>query len=236
MTMITGHSGFENTGGGSLKSVETAIRMGLDCVEVDVRLDPEGTPRLSHDEFKDYKSAVLLRDVFDLIARSSTCVNVDLKETRALYPVLALAEECRLKEGQLIFSGTVKGSTLAADASIIRRARVFWAHGDVLAYYFEKSGKPLSPGENVFGEDEDRGTDVYMDAIIETARSMGVAGVNLTYRTLKPETLKRICESGFPISIWTVNDEEVLRRILKLSPMNVTTMEPTLARRIAEEL
>ena len=46
---ITAHSGCEGTPDNSLESVRAGVDLGADFVEVDVRLDPEGTPRLTHD-------------------------------------------------------------------------------------------------------------------------------------------------------------------------------------------
>ncbi len=47
---ITAHSGCENTPENSMESVRTGIALGADFVEVDVRLDPKGTPRLMKED------------------------------------------------------------------------------------------------------------------------------------------------------------------------------------------
>ena len=236
-TMITGHSGFENTGAATLNSVATAIRMGLDCVEVDVRLDPEGVLRLSHDDFKNYKEAVLLRDAFELIAKSDICVNVDLKMPEALYPVINLAEECGFKPGQLIFSGRVEGTALDADACIAERARIFWNIEEIFRAYFMSDEeytalRALSTDEWL--EPMEKLMETHMNEFVEVVKEHKVATVNLSYRFLKRETLLKLIECGIPISVWTVNDEELMRRIFELKPATVTTMQPSIALKVRE--
>lgn len=239
MMMITGHSGFEGTGAGTLYSVETAIGMGLDCVEVDARLDPEGTPRLSHDDFKDYRNAVPVRDAFKLIAQSEIAVNVDLKTPETLHPVLELAEECGFRPGQLIFSGNAEGELLEEDPSIAKRARIFWNIGTIRNFYFRKHGIPekirvleAQKGEQLTEYESTAGS---LDEIIETAKAYGAAAINLPYALLTDETIPKLFGCGIPISIWTVNDEALMRRFFGLSAYNITTNQPTLACRVRKE-
>ena len=80
------------------------IKLGVDCVKIDIRMDEPGTLWLSHNT-SNYVSAVLLEQAFSRIARSSICVNCDLMEECAFYPVLELAEKCSLNKECLIFSG-----------------------------------------------------------------------------------------------------------------------------------
>ena len=46
---ITAHSGCENTPQDSMASVEKALLLGTDIVEMDVRKAPDGVLRISHD-------------------------------------------------------------------------------------------------------------------------------------------------------------------------------------------
>ena len=238
-TMITGHSGFENTGEATINSVATAIRMNLDCVEVDVRLDPEGTPRLSHDDFANYREAVLLRDVFELIAKSDIRINVDLKTPDPLYAVLDLAEKCALKPGQLIFSGSVEGRALDADANIARRARIFWNLEEICKSYFlnaeeYRAMRALSHEEG--REVMDKLMNDRFEEFVDVVKTRDVAAVNLSYRHLKYETLEKLRARGIPLSVWTVNDEDWMKKIFALAAVNLTSMEPTLALKVREEM
>lgn len=238
-TMITGHSGFENSGEATLNSVATAIRMELDCVEVDVRLDPEGTPRLSHDDFVNYKEAVLLRDVFTLIAKCDIRINVDLKTPDPLYTVLDLAEECGLKPGQLIFSGSVEGGALDADENIVRRARIFWNLEEIFKSYFMnaeeyRAMRALRHEEG--REVMDKLINDRFEEFVDIVKTRGVAAVNLSYRHLKYETVEKLCACGIPLSVWTVNDEDWMKKIFALGAVNLTSMEPTLALKVREKM
>lgn len=238
-TMITGHSGFENTGAATLNSVAAAIRMGLDCVEVDVRLDPEGIPRLSHDDFKNYKEAVLLRDAFELIAPSGIFVNVDLKTPDPLYAVLNLADECEFRPGQLIFSGSVEGSVLDADADIVHHAQVFWNLEEIIKSYFMSSETYMAmrtlPREES-REAMDELINSRFEEFVGIVKNHCVAALNLSYLHLKSDTLEKLREHDIPLSVWTVNDEDRMKRIFALKPVNLTTMQPTLALKVRNEM
>ena len=122
---ITAHSGCENTPDNSLESVRAGMALGADFVEVDVRLDPDGVPRLSHDMPADYGRLPTLEAVFRVVAGSPCGVNCDLKESAAFRPVLALGEQCGLSPAQLVFSGDVPIPQLLAEPRLARRASIY---------------------------------------------------------------------------------------------------------------
>ena len=47
--MITAHSGCEGTGIDTMESIEKALTFNADAVEIDIRMDPFGVLRISHD-------------------------------------------------------------------------------------------------------------------------------------------------------------------------------------------
>lgn len=236
-TIITGHSGFENTGRDSIETVVKGVEMGLECVEVDVRMDAQGSLRLSHDCRSSYEGAASLREAMCLIAASDTCLNCDLKEPRTLYPVLALAKECGVREGRLIFSGSVPCDLLAADESISREARIFLNIEEIAKYmYAGQSGDfadllrtPWSQLYEAFGCFDDQ----MLGKIYRAAESVGAETINLP-KKLPYEMLTKLRSLGAELSIWTVNEEEELKRMLKLEPLNITTMQPGIALRIRD--
>lgn len=237
-TIITGHSGFEDTGKDSLETVEKALEMGLECVEVDVRMDDCGCLRLSHDYRSSYDGAVMLKDVMRRIASSKTCLNCDLKEQRVIYPVLALAKDCGMKEGQLIFSGSVSCDLLAVDEQISREARIFLNIEEIAKYmiagisddFVNLMRTPWMQLMNAIETIDDR----MLERIYSASKSVGAETINLP-KNLPFEMLKKLRELGAELSIWTVNEQEDLKRMLSLQPLNITTMQVTKALRLRDE-
>lgn len=228
-TIITGHSGFENTGRDSLRSVEVAVERKLDCVEVDVRIDAMGVLRLSHDVRKDYGAAATLAQAMDIIASSDTCINCDLKSPFALYPVLELAGRCGLKAGQLIFSGSVSCDLLAYDADVAHRARIFLNIEELVKYFLcassgDMAGLLRDPWPHI-GSALDSAEPDLLRRIANAASALGAEAINLPHR-LPLSVLRSLRACGAELSIWTVNDEADIVRALSLEPINITTMEP----------
>lgn len=234
-TIITGHSGFENTGRDSLYSVEAAVERKLDCVEVDVRIDAMGALRLSHDARKDYGAAATLAQAMDIIASSGTCINCDLKSPFALYPVLELAGRCGLKAGQLIFSGSVSCDLLAYDADVAHRARIFLNIEELVKYFLcassgDMAGLLRDPWPHI-GSALDSAEPDLLRRIADAARALGAEAINLPHR-LPLSVLRSLRACGAELSIWTVNDEADIVRALSLEPINITTMEPERVARV----
>ena len=93
-TMITAHSGCEGTEIDSLESVEKAIELGADVVEVDVRVGRWGTPRISHNELTilNNNQKIALADVLKKVVDTSLKVNFDIKEPEAVIKVFEVAK------------------------------------------------------------------------------------------------------------------------------------------------
>ena len=123
--LITAHSGCEGTPDNSIASIQTAIALGADCAEVDIRMDAQGRLWLTHDLTAFFDGLTPLEDAFSLIRDSGIAVNCDLKEYGALLPVLSLADEFGIGPEKLIFSGSVDTALLERQPEIARRSRVF---------------------------------------------------------------------------------------------------------------
>ena len=80
--MITAHSGCEGTGIDTMDSIEKALLFGADAVEIDIRMDPFGDLRISHDplSLKDYLQKNPLEDVFDRVLPTSALINLISKK------------------------------------------------------------------------------------------------------------------------------------------------------------
>lgn len=224
--LITAHSGCEGTPDNSMESIMKGIELGADCVEIDIRMDEAGALWLSHDT-NDYASAVPLEQAFSLITRSGICVNCDLKEERTLYPVLELAKKCGLNKECLIFSGSVNVSTLIADSSIVRRARIFLNSEELYHHMANASGS------------REEHTDFIIANIAETStliKRLGVEALNAPYKHFTLEQIDLIRSKGIELSLWTVNEEDAQKQLMHKDLLNMTTRRVSSALQFRKEI
>ncbi len=207
-TIITAHSGAENTENNSLHSVEVLIAGKADALEVDVRKNLQGELILSHDrdESGEYAGAVTLEKVFKLAAmRPCYKINCDLKETDLERDVLAVAEKVGF--GGLIYTGNVS-EEIAADPVMRKKAELFFNYED---YHTMEQ------------------------AVIE-CKKYGFCGVNPHYSFCTDEFIACMNENNLKISAWTVDDEAAIERLLKKGIYNITTNKVTSAINIKSNL
>jgi len=60
--------------------------------------------------------------------------------------------------------------------------------------------------------------------------------INLDYKMVNEGLLHAVRDAGYPLSVWTVNNEESLRRMMACGAWNITTRKPLLALKIRKEL
>ena len=233
-TVITGHSGCEGTPIDSVASVEKGIAVGAECVEVDVQLDESGILRLSHDARSDYSTADKLETAFARVRDAGVGINCDLKAARTLYPVLQLAEKYGLTNGQLIFSGSVCCNLLADNPEIAKKARVFLNVEEIAKYFYLGDAadfpRGLTNAWSVAGEGHFQEVLANrIPRIVEMAKSVGAAAINLPYRELTNEHIALFRSCGAELSLWTVNDEKDMDRLFRCDLLNITTTKPVLA-------
>lgn len=226
-TMITAHSGCEGTSENSLESVQAGIRAGADCVEVDVRLDASGNLWLTHNEVERFTGLVSLKEAMAAARDAGVGINCDLKEEKALYPVLDLADREGLDRHLLILSGSVDIPLVRRDPSISRRAQIY-ANSEVIARY-------LSPD---IGDDRAAHTAFLTEQAADTAqllRDIGAAALNAPHWFTTDSMIAAMKAWGIALSLWTVNDEEHLRRLLSAGVMNITTRTPATALQLRDQ-
>ena len=222
--MITAHSGCEGTSDDSIASVKTGIALGADCVEVDVRTGRDGSLRLSHDEIRDENGLTTLKEAFALIRESGIAVNCDLKEYGALLPVIDLAEECGLTREQLIFSGCVDPKFLASHPAAAARSRIFLNSEELVS--------DLAGNRDLRRAEQAAFLLAHARPAAERFRLTGAAALNAPYGIMTDDLIGALRAEGIPLSLWTLNDEDVLREYMKKDLLNITTRIPSAALRI----
>ena len=227
-TLITAHSGCEDTSPDSMASVETALAIGADCAEVDVRLAPDGTLRLSHDRKDDYSRSVKLEEVFRAVRGTGMAVNCDIKEARALYRVLELAAGNDIGRDQLIFSGDVPAELMRMDPEIARRAQVYLNIENLFAMM-------IFPDPLNYERFTDRMTN-HFGRIIGAAKHVGAEALNCHFKWLMDDMLDQLEDEALGVSLWTVGEEADLRRYLTRGVLNITSRSPMKALDLRKEI
>jgi len=233
--MIYAHRGAsifhpENT----LEAFSLAVEQGVDGIELDVHLSKDGEIVVAHDErlervsngkgyindrtLDELKSLnfnnsffggrayriPLLSEVFSLLKPTNITVNIELKTTERLYPelpkkLLDLAEKNAMKD-RIIYSS--------------------------FNHYSLKQIKSLDPGAKI-------GL-LYESGIVDPwvyAKYLNADAINPHYYIIKvlPEIVERCHEQGVMVNVWTVDDPQVIKLLLKNGVDGIITNRPDIA-------
>lgn len=200
---ITAHTGSFETEENSMQSVQAAIHNHVEVFEIDIRQRPNGTLVMSHDLVVTNNDGVPLSEAFDLLKETDITLNLDIKETRtlnALHDMLVeygLLNRAFLTGIELINVKAVKESTCAD-----------------MDYYLNCQPSRLK----IFSED-------YKQKLLNMLEEAGAVGVNCNYKYAGGQLSELLHENGYKLSVWTVNEKSVMKRVLVLSPDNITTKQ-----------
>ena len=199
---ITAHTGCMNTEENSIESMEKGIENGAKIIEFDVRFLPDGTPILAHDE--PTGNELKLQDAFEFLANHKEIrANVDMKATDNMPMIQSLAEEYGVME-QIFFTGIGVDFLDAV-----------------------KKGSPQIPYYlNVSVEKSQAKDNEYLLSLVEQVKNAGAIGINFNYKSASKELVDVFHENGFLVSIWTVDSEYNMYKILSFAPDNMTTRNP----------
>ncbi|GAB3148250.1 glycerophosphodiester phosphodiesterase [Amycolatopsis sp. NPDC004378] len=217
--LVIGHRGAaghapENT----LVSVEKAIGLGVDMVEIDVQPTRDGRLVVFHDK--------LLDRVTD---ESGYLWDLDHDELRARVrvggePVPLLAEVCELLRGtavrlmaEVLTPGTVDAvlktvlESLPADQcaiasfhhDVVREAAAGHPYVDTIALV---EAAPIDP--------------------VRMAREAGARCAGLGFESIRPEQVTALQEAAIPVYAWTVNDPREIARAVRLGVDGIITDHP----------
>lgn len=246
--LITAHSGCEQTPQDSMDSIERAIELGADVVEMDIRRAADGTVYISHD--RQYGAAVrekfTLEDVFRRIQDTGLKINCDIKESFVLCDTLDIAERFHFGPDRLILSGSVSPEQLAMEPGITERANVFLNIEEVLKFLYmgrmcaeqnEKSFPLLMTNAKPFVmnmlQDEH-----WIASMLRLMKALNVHAINMPHAALTAPLAEVFREEGIRTSVWTVNEAADIDRCLALNVDNITTraVRTALDRRQAHSL
>lgn len=209
---ITAHTGCVGTEENSVESMEIGIANGANIIEFDVHFLKDGTPVLAHDE--PTGNELKLEVAFQFLANHKEIrANVDMKATDNMSAVQSLAEEYGVME-QIFFTGVGVDFLDAV-----------------------KTGSPdVSYYLNVDVEKSKATDKDYLLFLVEKVKNAGAVGINFNYKSATKELVEIFHENGLLVSIWTVNDEYNMYKILSFAPDNITTRHPDELSRIVKEI
>lgn len=208
---FTAHTGCMNTKANSLDSIVTGIKSGASVVEFDLHFNEEGNAVLSHD--KPVGGEVPLEEALSKIAGyDDILVNVDVKPHTSLQQIVTAAEKENMLK-RIFYTGIeeVKVPTVKETSPGV-------------SYYLNMKVKsPLFHSSK------------YVEDLIATVKKTGAVGINFNKRSASQKLVDAFHEAGLLVSIFTVDKEKEMLRILHLCPDNITTRNPDKLNKILKE-
>lgn len=201
---VTAHSGAYGTEDNSLEYIRTALDNDADVLEFDVRTRPDGSLAMSHDTIMSNDEGVLIEEVLRMIKGKRTRVNLDIKQGDVIGRVCALA--CRLGMRDQVFMTGVgrKWYNIAKKEN----------HG--VKYYLNYSFDEDKPVEDLAA----------LAVMMRHLHNSGAIGINCSHEYASQMMSDMLHKEGYLLSLWTINKDEDIQRVLPLSPDNITSRDP----------
>lgn len=199
---ITAHTGCMGTEENSLESIKMGIENGAQIIEFDLYFTEDGEPVLAHDE--PVGNEVTLDEAFAYLRMFKDAkANVDIKTVDALEKVYPSAKENNVAD-RIFYTG-VKDEFIDA----VKK------NSPEIQYYLNVD------------VDKSKNTDEeYLLSLVEKVKNAGAIGINFNYKSASKELVDIFHENDLLVSIWTVNDEYNMYKILSFGPDNITTRNP----------
>ena len=206
--MITAHGGAMGTGRNTQAYFDNIDKYNADAIEVDIWKRGD-TLYLSHlPSLFGYKKKLTLRYAFEVVKEKRIKINCDLKMNGIIQDVIALAKEVGV-EDLLIYTGCAK---LSDDKFI-----------DCGEAWFNSMGIKYT-AKNV----------PKLKALMDSYHNPHFAGLNHNYAKINDEFLEECKKHGLRLSVFTVDNEEIMKKYAKKIDGNITTNKPLKVREILE--
>lgn len=207
---ITAHTGCMDTEDNSLESVKQGAENGASIVEFDLYFTEDGEPVLAHDE--PVGGEVTLDEAFQYVSTlKGVRVNVDVKTCDALGKVYPLAKKYGI-ENRIFYTGVNEDFVEAVKKD-----------SPQVKYYLNTDVEKSKSGDRE-----------YVLSLVEKVKSAGAVGINFNYKSATKELVEAFHENGLLVSIWTVDDEFNMYKVITMEPDNITTRHPDKLSKIVE--
>ena len=221
--MIIGHRGAKgHVAENTLASVEKALELGVDGVEIDVFQISSGEVVVFHDLYLD-RLTDSKGKVEDLTLES-------LKNLRVAgeYPIPLLEDVLELLDGRVLLNIELKGGgTAAAVHEILKNyiGKSGWTREYLLISSFKwdelDTYRSLDPEMPIGVLTEDS-----IEPAIEKAKAIKASAINADHHLLNETTVRKIRRAGLEVWCWTVNDMADLERMFELKADAIITDYP----------
>lgn len=199
---LTAHTGCEGTRDNSLEAIDKGAAAGAHIVEFDLNFNESGEPFLAHDKAE--ADSVTLREAFEAVAKYENLrVNVDCKATDNLEIVTKLAEEYGILD-RIFYTGISK-----EDVEAVKRQT------PDIKYYLNTDVDKLK-----------KNNEEYIRSLVKLTKDTGAVGLNIKFTTASKKMVEIFHEEGLEVSVWTVNEELDMHKVLSLGCDNITTRQP----------
>ncbi|WP_282938521.1 glycerophosphodiester phosphodiesterase [Paenibacillus sp. RC67] len=222
--MIAAHTGCDNTPSNTLESFREGIRLGADIVEVDIRMTRDGTLILLHDDspflheyafeqlnqpgirsqissLYESEEIVKLTDVLDIAQQYNVKLNLDIKTSEAIEPVVALVKQLDCVDLAFI---------TGCSENITRN------HPEM---------KVVLNTPTKLTEEEQTNYGLYVEKVCREGEAGLYYGLNMHQATCRPEVVEAAHERGLAIWVYTVNDPDRMQSLIKSGVNAITTKE-----------
>lgn len=208
---VTAHTGCLGTKANSIEAILKGVEAGADIIEFDLNFDSDGNPLLSHDAPKG--GEVTLDEAFAVLAKyDGLKANVDVKTVDKIEKIVSLAKKFNVLD-RIFFTGVHEGFVEAVKTRVPE-----------VEYYLNM---------NVFPEKQQ--TEEYQLSLVNKVKECGAVGINFHKDNATTALVDVFHNNGLLVSIWTVDEEEEMHRILSLSPDNITTRYPNVLANIIKD-
>ena len=207
-TLITAHSGCENTLPNSREHIKAAIASGAEMIEIDVRKDGD-LLYLSHDVSDAPETCVSLDEFLDMIEPCENMrINFDVK-TENLAALVMEKVNLRNMSERAVFTGMCN-----EEKEIIEGlGGELW----ISLWPSHNNEADIMRAEKFCMEKE-------------------LSLINLHYSMITKKDHERLKSKNLDFSAWTVDEEEEIVKLLEMGIFNITTRKPCLALKLRGEI
>ncbi len=249
MVLNVAHRGFsgrypENT----LLSIEKAIELGVDYVEIDTWLSPDHEVLVIHDrklsrttngrgvitkktcsQIRKYRiknggyRIPLLQEVFPLL-KKRTKLNIEIKNMWAAKPVADLIKKYKMQNKVMVSSGNVLAlQVIKKELPSLETAYVFFVSSNYKWDYFVTSIAKLSFKLTHF-------------YVIMLAKNAKADYVNLSYPFSTKKFIRKLHKKGFKVGVWTVNTKPLMKQLIKHKADSIITNRPDVLKKVIAQI
>ncbi|MDC6351182.1 glycerophosphodiester phosphodiesterase [Zeaxanthinibacter sp. PT1] len=225
--MIIGHRGaMGHETENSLASIEKAMELGVDMIEIDVFRIKSGEIMVFHDD----RLERLTNGAGDI--ESYYFVELRRLDVEGGHKIPMLQEVLRTIDHKTKLNIELKGTNTAGRVNFIMENYIEkqgWKLEDFLISSFRwdelREMRKNNPDVDIAVL-----TDGDPEKAIEVARELNAVAINPHYKKLKDTNVKAIHDAGFKVLTWTVNEPEEIDRMRELGVDGIFTDFPERAR------